>query len=56
MKELERICREELEKFPKHRCANLVASYLRIIPDVVRVYGFKNYIELISDVLFLLFP
>ncbi|CDQ57087.1 unnamed protein product [Oncorhynchus mykiss] len=28
--ELERICREEWEKLPKHRCANLVASYLRL--------------------------
>ena len=27
--ELERICREEWEKLPKYRCANLVESYPR---------------------------
>ena len=28
--EFERICREEWEKLPKHRCAKLVASYQRL--------------------------
>ena len=32
--ELERICREEWEKFPKYRCTKLVASYLLAV-DVV---------------------
>ena len=28
--ELERICREKWEKFPKYRCAKLVVSYPRL--------------------------
>ena len=33
--ELERICREQLEKLPKYRCAKLVASYPRRLKAVI---------------------
>jgi transposase len=37
--ELEMICREELEKLPKYRCAKLVASYLRKLEAVITAKG-----------------
>uniref|UniRef100_A0A674A8J2 Zinc finger protein 250-like n=1 Tax=Salmo trutta TaxID=8032 RepID=A0A674A8J2_SALTR len=37
--ELERICREEWEKFPKYRCAKLVASYPRRLEAVIAAKG-----------------
>jgi hypothetical protein len=33
--ELEKICREELEKLPKYRCAKLVTSYPRRLEAVI---------------------
>ena len=33
--ELQKICREEWEKLPKHRCAKLVASYPRRLEAVI---------------------
>jgi hypothetical protein len=35
LRELERICREELEKPPEHRCAKLVASFPRRLEAVI---------------------
>ena len=37
--ELERICREEWEKLPKYRCAELVASYPRRLEAVFAAKG-----------------
>jgi transposase len=37
--ELERICRKELEKLPKCRCAKLVASYPRRLEAVIAAKG-----------------
>ena len=37
--DLERICREEWEKFPKYRCAKLVASYPKRLEGVIAVKG-----------------
>ena len=37
--ELERICREEWEKFSKFRCARLVASYPRRLEAVIADKG-----------------
>ena len=37
--ELERICREQLEKLPKYRCAKLVASYPRRLKAVITAKG-----------------
>jgi transposase len=37
--ELERICREEWKKFPKYRCAKLVASYPRSLKAVIATKG-----------------
>ena len=36
---LERICREEWEKFPKYMCAKLVASYTRRLKAVIAAKG-----------------
>jgi hypothetical protein len=33
------ICREELEKLPKYRCAKLVASYPRRLEAVITAKG-----------------
>jgi hypothetical protein len=37
--EHERICREELEKLSKYRCAKLVASYPRKLEAVIAAKG-----------------
>ena len=37
--ELERVCREEWEKLPKYRCANLVASYARTHKTLIAAKG-----------------
>ena len=37
--ELERICIEEWEKYPKYRCAKLVASYPRRLEAVIAAKG-----------------
>ena len=39
--ELERICREEWEKFPKYTCAKIVASYPRRLKAVIAAKGSK---------------
>ena len=39
LSELERICREEWEKLPKYRCANLVALYPRRLEAVIAAKG-----------------
>jgi hypothetical protein len=36
---LEKICREEWEKLPKYRCAQLVASYPRKLEVVIYAKG-----------------
>jgi hypothetical protein len=37
--EVERICREELEKLPKYRCAKFVVSYTRRLEAVIAAKG-----------------
>ena len=37
--ELERICREEWEKLPKYRCANVVVSHPRRLKAVITAKG-----------------
>jgi hypothetical protein len=37
--ELERICREEWEKFPKYICAKLVASYPKRLKAIIAAKG-----------------
>ena len=37
--ELERICREKSEKFPKYRCTKLVGSYPRRLKAVIAAKG-----------------
>jgi hypothetical protein len=39
MTKLERICRDEWEKFPKYRCAKLVESYPRRLESVIAAKG-----------------
>jgi hypothetical protein len=42
--ELEKICREELEKLPKYRCAKLVASYpIRIQAEIAAKGGYTKH-------------
>ena len=43
--ELERICREEWEKLPKYRCAQLVASYPRKLEVVIDAKGASKMTE-----------
>ena len=40
--ELERSCKEEWETLPKNRCAQLVASYSKILEAVIAVNGASN--------------
>jgi hypothetical protein len=43
--ELEKICREEWDKFPKHRFAKLVASYPRRLEAVITAKGAQQSTE-----------